>query len=105
MMMNMQGLKSRMSLFNTRVLGVQQSMSFARHANKAQKVSQDMKYDMSAYEYVPETINRLTPHPNYPDPAMPTSFWKAKKKQMTTESLERLRTAGIHKKIKERNYN
>ena len=80
-------------------------MGFARIQNKAQQVAQDMKTDMTAYEYKPDTISRLTPHPNYPDRAIPDKFYSTKRKEMAQASLERLRTAGILKKENERRFN
>ena len=80
-------------------------MGFARAHNRAQQVALDMRTDMTAYEYSPETISRLTPHPNYPERALPDKWHGVRRGEMARASLERLRTAAILKKENERRYN
>ena len=62
----------------------------------------EMKTDMTTYEYHPETISRVTPHPNYPDRAIPDQYWKWKQKSMAKQTLERFRTPALTKRILEK---
>lgn len=78
--------------------------TFARSLNKAQQIAIDMRHDMTAYEYKPETISKLDPGPAYPQKAVDDNYWKEKKKTSAKASLERLRTAAILKKQNERRY-
>lgn len=81
-----------------------QGMGFARYFNKAQQTALDMKTDMTAYEYFPETISRLDPHPNYPERAIDDRYWQWKSQQMSKTTAERLRTGSILKRQNERKY-
>jgi len=62
-----------------------QKFKFARYYNKAQSQAQEMKDDMSAYEYKPTAINELVPAPRYVDKALNTAHETMRDSKYTRE--------------------
>ena len=69
-----------------------QAMGFARTFNRAQKASDEMKTDLSAYEYKPEHIVRIHPGTQFPDM---NTFYGEKANRDKKHTFDRRRTAKI----------